>query len=80
MYYQKRPVWNLGTKPKNSKNLSLGPYFYLFIGEILFSDVGKYAKIIFLAKSKKSVLDRFYIHFNRPTKIFLNFEFTLVFV
>ena len=41
---------------------------------------GGVRKNYFLVKSKKSVLDRFYIHFNRPTKIFLNFEFTLVFV
>jgi hypothetical protein len=38
IFTQIRPVWmgDLETRAKNSKNLWLGPYFYLFIGEIYF--------------------------------------------
>ena len=38
VFTQIRPVWvgDLGTRPKNSKSLWLGPYIYLFIGKIIF--------------------------------------------
>jgi hypothetical protein len=37
-----RPVWigELETRPKASKNLWLGPYIFIFIGEFFFTDIG----------------------------------------
>jgi hypothetical protein len=58
---------DLGSGPKNFKNLLLESYILIFISKF-FGDLDRTQKN-FKLRQKKLLLGCFYIHFNRPIKI-----------
>jgi hypothetical protein len=63
----------LGQKIKKIYSWNLLPFYQ----QVFFSFVSGYAKKICALLEKKVVSDCFYIHLNRPEKIFLNFIYSV---
>jgi hypothetical protein len=66
---------DLETRPKNVKSLWLGPYIYLFIGELYLAPSETVLLKKMLATSKKKLSGLIDIQFNRSRNIFENYYF-----